>query len=97
MFEGCFMIFKGVSRMLQEISKVFKKKFHVAWHSSQLPEQKEGLFYEASVFTYLQVFFSNILLVDTAQRNKNIFPPLSPLFKANGFGNFPVQSFLFPK
>ena len=37
-FQGCF---KGVSRVFQGVSK----KFNVAWHSSQLPEQKEGLFY----------------------------------------------------
>ena len=36
-FQGCFEeIFKGVSRVIQ-------KNFHVAWNSSQLPEQKEGL------------------------------------------------------
>ena len=35
-FQGCF---KGVSRVFQGVSK----KFNVAWHSSQLPEQKEGL------------------------------------------------------
>ena len=43
-FNGCF---KGVSRVFQvsfkKTFKVFQKKFHVAWHSSQLPEQKEGL------------------------------------------------------
>ena len=41
------MIFKCVSRVFQgsfnKTFKVFKKKSHVAWHSSQLPEQKEGL------------------------------------------------------
>ena len=36
-FQGCF---KGVSRVFQGVSK----KFNVAWHSSQLLEQKEGLF-----------------------------------------------------
>jgi len=45
MFQGCFLI-KGVSRVFQGS---FKKTFKVfqnvscAWHSSQLPEQKEGL------------------------------------------------------
>ena len=43
-FQGCF---KGVSRVFQGVSK----KFNVAWHSSQLPEQKEGLF--------LQLVFEN--------------------------------------
>ena len=47
-FQGCFMIFKGVSRVFQgsfkKNFKVFQKKFNVSWHSSQLPEQKEGLF-----------------------------------------------------
>ena len=46
-FQGCFMIFKVVFRVFQgefkKTLKVFQKKFHVAWHSSQLPEQKEGL------------------------------------------------------
>ena len=37
-FQGCF---KGVSRVFQGVSK----KFNFALHSSQLPEQKEGLFY----------------------------------------------------
>ena len=31
-------------RSFKKTFKVFQKKFHVAWHSSQLPEQKEGLF-----------------------------------------------------
>ena len=46
-FQGCFMIFKGVSRVFQGCLKNFQgvsKMFHVVWHSSQLPEQKEGLF-----------------------------------------------------
>ena len=42
------MIFKGVSRVFQrsceENFQGVSKKVHVAWHSSQLPEQKEGLF-----------------------------------------------------
>ena len=41
------MIFEGVSRVFQgsfkKTFKVFQKMFYVAWHSSQLPEQKEGL------------------------------------------------------
>ena len=37
-FQGCFQSF---SRKFQ---KVIQKKIHVAWHSSQLPEQKKGLF-----------------------------------------------------
>ena len=40
-FEGCF---KEVSRLFQGSFNGVSKKFHVAWHSSQLPEQKEGLF-----------------------------------------------------
>ena len=31
-------------RSFKKTFKVFQKKFHVAWHSSQLPEQKEGFF-----------------------------------------------------
>ena len=46
MFKGCF---KSVSRKFQENFHGVSRKFHVAWHSSQLPEQKEGLlrFYRA--------------------------------------------------
>ena len=46
-FQECFIIFKGVFRVFQgSFKKTFKvfKKVHVSWHSSQLPEQKEGLF-----------------------------------------------------
>ena len=44
-FKGCF---KDVSRVFQYFQGVLKK-FHVAWHSSQLPEQKEGLFKKGPV------------------------------------------------
>ena len=37
--------FKCVSRKFQENVKGVSKKFHVTCHSSQLPKQKEGLFY----------------------------------------------------
>ena len=53
MFQGCFLI-KGVSRVFQgSFKKTFKlsrclKKVSCVWHSSQLPEQKEGLFFENS-------------------------------------------------
>ena len=40
-FQGCF---QSVSKKFQENFQGVSKKFHVAWHSSQLPEQKEGLF-----------------------------------------------------
>ena len=40
-FQGCF---QSVLRKFQESYQGVSKKFHVAWHSSQLPEQKEGLF-----------------------------------------------------
>ena len=56
MFQGCLMkflwerkfhgCFKSFQRSLKKTFKVFQKKFHVAWHSSQLPEQKEGLFFQ---------------------------------------------------
>ena len=56
-FKGCF---KGVLRVLRMIQgsfkktfKVFHKKFHVAWHSSQLLEQKEGMF---SHLEYMHAF-----------------------------------------
>ena len=35
---------KGVWRKFQENVQDVSKKFYVAWHSSQLPEQKKGLF-----------------------------------------------------
>ena len=44
MFQGCFMISKGVSRVLQRIFQGVWKNFNVARQSLQLPEQKEGLF-----------------------------------------------------
>ena len=50
------MIFEGVSRVFQgSFIKILRclKKFHVAWHSSQLPEQKEGLFLLKASFRYL--------------------------------------------
>ena len=44
MFQVCFMISKGVSRVLQRIFQGVWKNFYVSRQSSQLPEQKEGLF-----------------------------------------------------
>ena len=38
-FPECF---KCSSRKFQENFQGVSKKFHVSWHSSQLPEQKEG-------------------------------------------------------
>ena len=38
-FSSCF---QSVSREFQENFQGVSKKFHVAWHSLQLPEQKEG-------------------------------------------------------
>ena len=43
-FQGCF---ESVSWKFQENFQGVSKKIHIAWHSSQLPEQKEGLFIEA--------------------------------------------------
>ena len=51
-FQECFIIFKGVSGVFQgSFKKTFKvfKKVHVSWHSSQLPEQKEGLFHKNKI------------------------------------------------
>ena len=53
MFKGYFLeasrvfpeCLKGVWRKFQENFHGVLKKFHVACHSSQLPDQKEGLFY----------------------------------------------------
>ena len=39
--KGC----RGVSRKFQESFLSVSNKFHVAWHSLQLPEQREGLFF----------------------------------------------------
>ena len=39
--QGCF---QSVSGKFQENFQGVSKKFPIAWHSSQLPEQKEGLF-----------------------------------------------------
>ena len=50
MFPGCFMFhdiqgcFQSVSRKFQENFQGVEKKIHFAWHSSQLLEQKDGLF-----------------------------------------------------
>ena len=48
-FHGCF---RSVSRKFQKTLRCFKK-LHVAWHSSQLPEQKEGLFIFYSILYYM--------------------------------------------
>ena len=46
-FKGCFKkISKKVSRVFLEcFNEVLFRDFVVAWISSQLPEQKEGLFF----------------------------------------------------
>ena len=41
-FQGYF---QSVSREFQENFQGVSKRFHVARHSSQIPEQKEGLFF----------------------------------------------------
>ena len=51
-FQGCF---QSVSRRFQENFKGVSKKFYVAWPSSQLPEQKEGLFYKKSLIRKLRL------------------------------------------
>ena len=65
-FPGCFKSF----------SKKFQKKFHVAWHSSQLPEQKEGLFVrdggvddavDVDVYVEEDVSEANILVSKTSK------------------------------
>ena len=47
LFPECF---KEVSRKFQENVQGVSKKFLVACHSSQLPEQKKGLFFHFSGF-----------------------------------------------
>ena len=53
--QGCFtevqVCFKEVSRVFPECFKGVSHKLHVAWHSSQLPEQKEGLFLHYQAMT----------------------------------------------
>ena len=49
LFQGYFLeVSKDISwkfqRRFQENVQGVSKKFHIAYHSSQLPEQKEGLF-----------------------------------------------------
>ena len=62
-FKRCF---KGVPRVFQRCFKKISrklsgcfKKFHVAWHSSQLPEQKEGLFFWVKHFSFFTNQFSH--------------------------------------
>ena len=64
--QGCFMIFKGIHRVFQrcfkEVSRKLSrcyKKIHVAWHSSQLPEQKEGLLESATQYFKRKMKFFN--------------------------------------
>ena len=63
MFLECL---RGVSRKFQQNFQSVSKKFHVAWHSSQLYEQKEGLFillehfFQVSYEMYDIVFCSRI-------------------------------------
>ena len=45
-FKRCF---RKLSRVFQESLRVYCN-YVVAWHSSQLPEQKEGLFYQIPTF-----------------------------------------------
>ena len=45
-FQGCF---ESVSWKFQENFQGVSKKFHIAWHSSQIPEQKKGLFLARAV------------------------------------------------
>ena len=56
LFHKCFIV-------LQESKRSVLKYFHVAWHSFQLPEQKEGLFPETFVP------YSNIMCNYRGQRH----------------------------
>ena len=49
-FQECF---KNVWRVFQENFHGVSEKFYIAWHSWQLPEQKEGLFTIDSVLHIL--------------------------------------------
>ena len=55
---------KGVTRKFQEKIEGVSKKFHFACHSSQLPEQKEGLFFISSetLFEWLYLSHDSIFL-----------------------------------
>ena len=46
---------KIVSRKFQENVNSGLKKFHVVWHSLQLPEQKEGLFVQSKAYEIFNV------------------------------------------
>ena len=48
-FEGVLRVFQG---SFKKTFKVFQKMFYVSWHSSQLHEQKEGLFFDKLAFNY---------------------------------------------
>ena len=60
-FNGCFKGVSWFSRVFPECSKevsrklsrYFKKVSYVAWHSSQLPEQKEGLFFLQKIWNFV--------------------------------------------
>ena len=48
--KGCFQsILKVFHKGFKQIFKVSKKRFYVAWPSSQLPEQKKGLFEQLDI------------------------------------------------
>ena len=44
-FQGNFRASLAFLKCFNEVSRVFQKSVVVVWHSSQLPEQKEGLFF----------------------------------------------------
>ena len=43
-FQGNFRASWASLKCFNEVSRVFQKSVVVVWHSSQLPEEKEGLF-----------------------------------------------------
>ena len=91
-FQGCFL---NVSRKFQENFHGVSKQFHVSWHSSQLPEQKEGLFSCYSV-KYIQDNISTAPDPDLARMlkfliNDHILCPTLVLVQQNLINYFPSE------
>ena len=60
-FKDVSMVFHDFRECFKEVSRELSgasSKFHVAWHSSQLPEQMEGLFqYKSTAHAQLDSIF----------------------------------------
>ena len=84
-FKNVSLVFHGsfnvVSRVFQRSFKILflgvLKKFHVTWHSLQLPEQKEGLF-TTHTHTYIHRYLRTLLLDKILLSPADCPPPLPP-------------------